>query len=167
MDITSTRRYEKNSPWYKNKKWIDPWMKKYSNPKFSIALEPTHRKFEWNCYGEKFTLKDKVLSFRGSGLRVKRMDAAPTLIHTSLTQLPYIPMLNRYLSVEECLKIQGLNEITTNMVNRGWEKTYAAIGNAVNADVVKFIAETFLSNDGTSIEYRIQPKEYSPTYGRN
>ena len=150
----------------KNKKWIDPWIKKYSNPKFSIALEATHRKFEWNCFGEKFTLKDKVLSFRGSGLRVKRMDAAPTLVSTTLTQLPYIPLLKRYLSVEECLKIQGLNKITKNMVNRGWEKTYAAIGNAVNADVVKFIAEAFLSKNKTNIEYRVLPKNYRLKYGR-
>ena len=74
------------------------WLKKYKESNISMAQEPTHRKFEWNCHGEKYTLKDKVISFRGSGIRVKRMNAAPTLIHASITQLPYIPMLKRSLA---------------------------------------------------------------------
>ncbi len=127
-----------------NKKWIDPWLKKYKKPKYSMANEPTHRKFEWNCKGEKYTLEDKIISFRGSGLRVKRMDAAPTLIHAAITQLPYIPQLKRYLSIEECLKIQGLREIIPILRKKNYEMAYSAIGNAVNADVVQKIAKSFL-----------------------
>ena len=85
------------------------------------------------------------------------MNAAPTLIHASVTQLPYIPMLNRYLSIEECLKLQGLREIITKIRNNSWEKSYTAIGNAVNADVVEKIAITFLSNNINKNKYRIKP----------
>ena len=67
----------------------------------------THLKFEWNCKGEKYTLSDKVIAFRQSGVRVKRIDAAPTLVYLSPSATPYIPSLKRYLSQEECLKIQG------------------------------------------------------------
>ena len=140
----------------KHKKWINPWLKKYKNSNISMLQEPTHKKFEWNCSGEKYTLQDKIISFRGSGIRVKRMNAAPTLIHASVTQLPYIPMLNRYLSIEECLKLQGLKEIISKIKNGGWERTYSAIGNAVNADVVEKIAISFLSNKINKNKYRIK-----------
>ena len=132
-----------------NKSWIDPWIKKYQNHKNPILNLPTHLKFEWNCKGENYTLKDKVISFRQSGLRVKRLDAAPTLVNFSNTSTPYIPSLNRYLSIEECMKIQGLHEL----INKNLPETnefYRAVGNAVNADVVEKIAGVFL--DKTKIK---------------
>ena len=152
---------KRNREFYKyNKKWIDPWINKYKNKKLKLYKEPTHRKFEWNCHGEKFTLKDKIVSFRGSGVRVKRMNAAPTLIHAAVTQLPYIPLLGRYLSIEECLKIQGFKEkrIINTMKSKGWEQAFKAIGNAVNADVVEKIGETFLNiNLKQKNKYRLKP----------
>jgi len=153
---------KKSRDFYKqNKKWINPWMKRYKIPKYSMAIQPTHRKFEWNCFGERLTLQDKLVSFRGSGLRVKRMDAAPTLIHSSVTQLPYIPKLNRYLSIEEGMELQGLREIKENILANGFETSYGAIGNAVNADVVEKIAETFLSNRNTNINFTIKNKQFT------
>ncbi len=45
---------KKNREFYKtNKYWIDPWLKKYKKANISMLNEPTHRKFEWNCHGEK------------------------------------------------------------------------------------------------------------------
>ena len=161
---------KRNRDFYKrNKKWIDPWLKKYKFNKLQMFKEPTHRKFEWNCFGEEYTLKDKVISFRGSGVRVKRMNAAPTLIHAAVTQLPYIPMLDRYLSIEECLKIQGFKEkrIINTMKNKGWERAFKAIGNAVNADVVEKIGETFLNGKLKKTNYRIKPIQQNFTFLKN
>ena len=141
-----------------NKDWINPWLTKYKKSKILMLQEPTHRKFEWNCHGEKHTLDDKLISFRGSGIRVKRMNAAPTLIHASITQVPYIPKLKRYLSLEECLALQGLREITNKINHNSWEKSYSAIGNAVNADVVEKIGETFLKkNIKEKNKFRLKP----------
>ena len=66
-------------------------------------------------------------------------------------------MLKRYLSLEECLKLQGLREIISKINHNNWEKSYSAIGNAVNADVVEKIAITFLSNNINKKKYRIKP----------
>ena len=131
-----------------NNSWIDPWIKKYQNHSNPIFNLPTHLKLEWNCKGEKYTLKDKVISFRQSGMRVKRLDAAPTLVNFSTTSTPYIPSIKRYLCIEECLKIQGLHEL----INENLPETnefYRAVGNAVNADVVEKIAEVFLDEKKT------------------
>ena len=43
--------------------WALPVLDKKS--KILMLKEPTHRKFEWNCHGEKHTLEDKLISFRG------------------------------------------------------------------------------------------------------
>ena len=126
-----------------NKNWIDPWIRKYKNHPNQVLNMPTHLKFEWNCKGEKYTLSDKVISFRQSGVRVKRIDAAPTLVYLSPSATPYIPSLKRYLSQEECLKIQGLHELINDFLPETNE-IYRSIGNAVNADVVEKIASVFL-----------------------
>jgi len=134
----------KSREFYKqNKDWIDPWIKKYKNHSNSMLNLPTHLKFEWNCKGERYTLMDKVLSFRPSGLRVKRLNAAPTLVNLTSSATPYIPSLKRYMSAEECLKIQGLHELINDNLPDSMEIN-RAIGNAVNADVIEKIAEVFL-----------------------
>ncbi len=126
-----------------NREWIDPWIKKYDNHPNPMLKSPTHLKFEWNCMGEDYTLDDKVLSFRPSGLRVKRLNAAPTLVNISSLHTPYIPSLKRYMSNEECLKIQGLHELLNDNFPNNIEIN-RAIGNAVNADIVEKIASVFL-----------------------
>lgn len=126
-----------------NKDWIDPWIKKYDKHPNPSLKAPTHLKFEWNCVGERYTLEDKVLSFRPSGLRVKRLNAAPTLVNLSSSQTPYIPSLKRHMSNEECLKIQGLHELINDNFPNNIEIN-RSIGNAVNADVIEKIAEVFL-----------------------
>lgn len=135
-----------------NKHWIDPWIKKFENHPNPTLKQPTHAKLEWNCLGDSYTMDDKVISFRASGMRVKRMDAAPTLVNLSSSAVPYIPSLNRYMSHEECLKIQGLHELINDNLPKEFE-FYRAVGNAVNADVVEKIAEAFLDKCETK-KYR-------------
>ena len=84
-----------------NREWIDPWIEKYKNHPNPMLSLPTHLKFEWNCKGEHHTLMDKIISFRPSGLRVKRINIAPTLVNLSSSTTPYIPSLKRHLSAEE------------------------------------------------------------------
>ena len=90
----------------KNKKWLDKYL-----PKLIELEAEAYQKLEWNCRGEKFNFRKKIISFRGSGVRIKRSDNSPTLVSSSVSQVPYLPWKKRYLSHEECLNIQGFKGI--------------------------------------------------------
>ncbi len=71
-------------------------------------------------------------------MRVKRGSQAPTLIASSTTHTPYLHWKNRYMSFEECLKIQGFNKLKS--YPQSLERFQFSIGNAVNVKVVSKIA---------------------------
>ena len=123
----------------KNKKWIDKFLPKIIELEFEA-----YQKLEWNCQGDNFNLRKKIVSFRGSGVRVKRNNNSPTLISASVSQVPYLPWKKRYLSHEECLNIQGFKGIKS--YPRSHEDFYTAIGNAVNVEVVSKIAKKLLNS---------------------
>ncbi|MDA9678947.1 DNA (cytosine-5-)-methyltransferase [bacterium] len=129
----------------KNKKWIDPWLKiNKSKDEFQI---PSFQKFEWNCYGDDLSLNNKLVTFRSSGVRVKRIESSPTLVNISSTGLPYITSEKRYFTLEECLNLQGFHEKKfLKFLEKNNDSFYfRALGNAVNVDIIEVIASTFLS----------------------
>lgn len=139
-----------------NKSWLKSWMKKIENWKNS------HIKFEWNCGKDvEFTLEDKLVQFRASGIRVKFATFAPALNLVG-TQIPILPWIEgtprkgsndatrgRYLSVKEAAALQGMEGLHFNAQDFKLSNTriYEALGNAVNVQIVKLIAEQFLTND--------------------
>lgn len=127
----------------KNKKWLDKYL-----PKLIELEAEAYQKLEWNCRGEKFNFRKKIISFRGSGVRIKRSDNSPTLVSSSVSQVPYLPWKKRYLSHEECLNIQGFKGIKS--YPKTHEYFYATIGNAVNVEVVSKIAKNLLIRKNTS-----------------
>ena len=135
------RMIKRSRDFYKqNKKWVDKLIKKI------IKLESeSYQKFEWNCQGETFNLKKKIVTFRGSGIRVRRNKNSPTLVSACITQVPYLPWKKRYLSLEECLNIQGFKGLKS--YPKGYEKFYMTIGNAVNVEVVSKIAKQLLNSE--------------------
>lgn len=149
--------YEENKP------WIDDWLKR--TLKKEVFQIPSFQKFEWNCNGDILNLNDKLISFRSSGVRVKRLDNAPTLVNLSLTSLPYLSTSKRYLTIEECLVLQGFHEIKYKIlsdekylkkINRvSIDFVLRALGNAVNVDVVEQIAKTFLSKKNNILHRKV------------
>lgn len=120
-----------------NKVWIDPWLHKIL--KFPSSLQ----KFEWNIKGGKRNIWDYVIQFRASGVRVKRRTTAPSLIAMTDTQVPIIGWQRRYMTPRECARLQSLDGL--NQLPKSPTQAFAALGNAVNSNVVEMVAQALLA----------------------
>ncbi len=121
-----------------NKSWIEPWQEQIL--KFPSSLQ----KFEWNVKGGKRDIWQYVIQFRASGVRVKRRTTAPSLIAMTDTQVPIIAWEKRYMTPQECAKLQSLEGLKA--LPSTPTKAFHALGNAVNSSVVQRVAEALLSH---------------------
>ncbi|SDS65168.1 DNA cytosine methyltransferase [Microlunatus soli] len=124
-----------------NIKWIDPWLDEWKPWNLSSSLQ----KFEWNVQGGRRRIDSYVLQVRASGIRAKRTSTAPSLIAMTHTQVPILGKdivgIRRYMTPAECAALQSLGPIS---LPDGDLRAYKALGNAVNAEVVRAIAEPLL-----------------------
>jgi DNA (cytosine-5)-methyltransferase 1 len=122
---------EKNREFYKaHAAILDPWLRRArSEPQWFGAV----RKFEWQAGDFRpDDGMDKVLwTARGSGIRVKRPDYAPTLV--ALSQVPVFGPLGRRLTARELLRLQSFPD----SFQYEDKHIYRQVGNAVNVDMIE------------------------------
>lgn len=128
----------KNREFYlQNKDWLDEWIPKVK--KFPSSLQ----KLEWNCHGEKSRkIRKYIIQSRPSGVRIKRPTTAPSLVAMTATQVPIIGWENRYMTPNECKQLQSMDKLK--YLPDSNNKAYEALGNAVNVEVAKSVAETLV-----------------------
>ncbi|MFT4227203.1 DNA cytosine methyltransferase [Micropruina sp.] len=121
--------------------WLDPWLEKW-RPE---TMPSSFQKMEWNAQGEQRDIDNFVLQVRASGLRIKRPTTSPSLIAFTQTQVPILGANltgeRRYMTPAECAELQSLGNIQLPSSDLD---AYKALGNAVNARVVKAIAQRLL-----------------------
>lgn len=107
-----------------------------------IAKLPSQswQKLEWNVGDSKRKINKYILQFRASGIRVKKADFFPSLVCTS-TQIPIIAWENRYITRKEGLRLQSLEGLK---LPENDNAAFKALGNAVNAKIIKLIAAELL-----------------------
>lgn len=130
----------------KHKNWIKNWKKEIFDWKLS------HQKFEWNCGNDvNYTLKDKIIQFRPSGIRVKNRDRFPALVLSS-TQIPIIFDEHRiggpgyrYITKREAANLQSMPKENFKILENNLA-AYKSFGNAVNVKVVREVVKSVLKN---------------------
>lgn len=119
----------------KYKKQIDSVIRKIKRLK-----QPSWQKFEWNCQDGKRVIRNYIIQFRASGIRVKKADFSPSLVCTR-TQVPIIGWENRYISKREGARLQSMNGIK---LPDNENLCFRALGNAVNVHIVYLIADSLI-----------------------
>lgn len=129
---------KKNRDLYtRHSEWIDSWM-----PRIQI-FPHSHQKLEWNCKGAERNIWTKIVRFRASGVRAKFPDTVPSL-NTISTQIPIIAWEKRYLTMRECARLHGMDDIQLPEMDT---TTIRALGNAVNVKIVRHIAHNLFSDE--------------------
>ncbi len=127
----------KNRDFYaRHASWLDKWMKKI------VEFPSSFQKLEWNCQGDSRIIRDNVVQIRASGVRVKRPTTAPSLVAMTSTQVPIITWEGRYMTPDECKRLQSMEDLRFLPERSG--KAYEALGNAINVDVASQVAAALL-----------------------
>lgn len=122
-----------------NKEFIDSWLNKHNHLQ---DLAPSRRKFEWQAGNSERDIWKLIFQFRPSGLRVKVGNHFPALV--AITQTSILGKRKRKLTPRETARLQSFpDDFKLHPVD---SVSYKQLGNAVNVEVIKFLAEKILKD---------------------
>ena len=135
--IWKVRMIKTNRVFYnKHLEILSAWTKKIQQ------LPSSYQKLEWNLNGGPRQITKYLVQLRASGVRVKELTTAPSLVAMTSTQVPIIPWENRYMTPKECSRLQSM-DVLKHLPERT-TKAYEALGNAVNVTVVTQVIKSLL-----------------------
>lgn len=118
-----------------HKRELKSWLPKI------LQFPSSLQKFEWNYKNGKRIIWEHVIQFRASGVRVKRADTSPSLVAMTSTQVPIIGWERRYMTPNECARLQSLDGLH---LPPSETRAFKALGNAVNASLVQHVADQLI-----------------------
>ena len=128
--------------YFDNKQKIDKWLKKHE---IMLISNVKYRRLEWLCGKDyDFTLKNKIITIRQSGVRVSRPKVFPTLVASVETPITFDYKLKdfRKMTIKEMCKLQSF---PPNFIpSKNSYQAKKQLGNSVNVNVVKYIAKEIL-----------------------
>ena len=119
----------------KHKKFIDDWIEKYN----VLSLPFVYKKLEWNCGNER-DIKNTIIQFRQSGIRIKKINYFPALVAINNTPIIYDEVMNdfRKITPREAANLQSFNKDYDLSDN---PQIYKQLGNAVNVEIIRRLAK--------------------------
>lgn len=119
---------DKNRSFYTNHAFLSEWLHDSRSVKEWTGAV---RKMEWQAGNNHLRMDEVLWSPRGSGIRIKKIDYAPTLV--AMTSM--IPIYkNRQLTPRECARLQSFPE---NFILPEDKIAYKQFGNAVNVNMIE------------------------------
>jgi len=142
--------YKKYKNWIdKNRKFYEsnidilkPWLLKSRKEKLWLGAV---RKFEWQAgdLDKDSSMYNVLWTARGSGIRVKNLDYAPTLV--AMSMIPVYGPESRILSPRELCRLQSFSDDFVCDVND--KIIYKQLGNAVNVKMIEKCARFLLYDE--------------------
>jgi DNA (cytosine-5)-methyltransferase 1 len=117
-------------------------LKEVVNKISQIPVASWH-KLEWNAGDGERQIRNYIIQFRASGIRIKKTETSPSLVCTN-TQIPIIGWENRYITKTEGARLQSIENIQL-PENHG--TCFKALGNAVNVEIIYRIAKQLINEE--------------------
>lgn len=119
----------------KHKLFLDDWIEKHN----VINLPLLYKKLEWNCGKEK-DIRNTIIQFRQSGIRIKKLNYFPALVAINNTPIIYDETLDKFrrITPREAANLQSFKE---NFDMSDDPQIYKQLGNAVNVEIIRRLAK--------------------------